>query len=113
MSRITFRTDDNKLVIADPEYDICLYYAPRNPPNTGTKYTRGIDYYVHKARSGKLYFYAYSWSMWQGDYCRYILIPENEAKNDLQTIIGREHDLSENEIKRCLKIWPDFLEETA
>ena len=79
----TLRTDDNKIVTINPTEDVQLYDAPRNPPNTGTEYTRGTDLYAHKARSGKWYFYFDSWSMWQGEDGGYRLLGEQEAINFL------------------------------
>ena len=113
MSRVTFKTEDDKLIVADTDKDICLYYAPRNPPNTGLTYTRGTDYFAYKSKNGKLYFYVRHWSMWQNEETIYKLIPENEAKSDLQLLVGREWGLEDSEIEKCLQIWPDFLDETA
>lgn len=59
-------TNDNKKVKINPTADLALYKAPKNPPNTGTKYLTGVDLYAHKARSGNWYYYTYSWSLWQG-----------------------------------------------
>lgn len=73
-------TPDGKKVQADITKDERLYDAPHNPPNTGTAYTSGTDLYVHKARSGKTYFYTHFWSMWQGTDSSYELLTEDEAK---------------------------------
>jgi len=74
-------TDDRKKVKIDMDKDTRLYSAPVNPPNTGTSYTSGRDLYMHKSRSGKIFFYIYSWSMWQGVDSTFELISEEEAKD--------------------------------
>lgn len=76
-------TPDGKKVLVDTTKDLVLYAAPCNPPNTGTAYTRGTDLYVHRARSGREYYYLYRWSLWQGDYNAAELISADEAKSFL------------------------------
>ena len=108
-------TPEGKKVVVDRDQDVCLARAPRNPPNTGTRYTRGVDLYAHKARSGRWYFYTYSWSMWQGEEAHYKLISEAEAKRIFLERMGADYWLrpTEDEIKRALTFWPDLLEEDA
>ena len=74
------RTPEGKKIVIRPREDVCLHDAPHNPPNTGTRYISGTDLYAHKARSGKIYFYTYSWSMWQGSQDNYQLLTDEEAR---------------------------------
>ena len=115
MSELILMTPDEKRVKANMKEDVCLYDAPHNPPNTGTAYTRGVDLYAHKARSGQWYFYTYQWSMWQGEDSSHELISEGEAKNFILEKAGRAgyESLSDGEEKRARSIWPDIFEETA
>lgn len=107
-------TPDQKKVVITPDKDICLYDAPHNPPNTGTTYTTGVDLFAHKARSGKMYFYTYSWSMWQGSPSCYELITEDRAKDFIVRKAGMsEYGLSKHEMEQAERIWPDIFEETA
>lgn len=73
------KTKEGKVVRIDHGTDICLYEAPVNPPNTGTKYTSGTDLYAHKTKNRNWCYYLYSWSMWQGCEERYELISKEEA----------------------------------
>lgn len=66
-------------VILNPAHDEKLYAAPINPPNTGTRFTSGIDLYLHIAQSGKEYYYTHAWSMWQGSTDEYELISKEAA----------------------------------
>ena len=61
------KEDDGTRWIADTKTDVKLYYAPRNPPNTGSDYTRGIDLFAHKTRSHGERFYLRHWSMLEGE----------------------------------------------
>jgi hypothetical protein len=83
---IILTTPEDKKVKINQEKDALLYDAPANPPNTGTTYTDGTDLYAHRARSGAVYFYTKSWSMWQGVETTYELLSEEEAR---QFIIDR------------------------
>lgn len=76
-------TPENKRVVVEVSTDECLYDAPHNPPNTGLQFTSGTDLYAHKARSGKVYFYTYHWSMWQGSEDSYELFDFDDAKDFL------------------------------
>jgi hypothetical protein len=61
------RNNEGKRVVLDTTKDTILYAAPENPPNTGSKYTSGIDIYVHTTtKSKENFFYKKNWSMWQG-----------------------------------------------
>lgn len=82
-SQLMLRTPEGKKVVANRATDVCLYHAPRNPPNTGTAYTSGADLYVHRARSGAGYYYLYDWSMWQGTSDSAELISEAQAREFL------------------------------
>lgn len=111
---VVLTTPEGKKVVTD-EKDVCLYSSARNPPNTGTAYTRGKDLYAHRAKSGKLYFYTYSWSMWQGEGHTYRLITEEEAQEFLlsRAELSDWNSISPAEKEKILEIWPDFFEETA
>lgn len=106
-------TPEGKKVVITPDKDICLYDAPHNPPNTGLAHTQGVDLFAHKARSGKMYFYVYRWSMWQGTPSSYALITEDKAKEFVLEKAGKEYGLSRHEEERAQMIWPDIFEENA
>lgn len=112
---VVLMTPEGKRVIVDRDRDMCLLRAPRNPPNTGTRYTTGIDLYAHKSRSGKWYFYRYRWSMWQGDEDSFELISEEEAKAIFISRMGGSYWVrpTDAEIRRALEFWPDLLQEDA
>jgi len=101
---------NGKKVILDTNSDQILYDAPTNPPNTGTTYTRGSDYFVHTSKSGR-YFYRYNWSMWQGEGSSIEVLTEDEAKEELEGYLGVAYGLDDDEIEAILGIWPDFLKE--
>jgi len=111
---VVMKTPEGKRVVTS-EKDVCLYSAPRNPPNTGTRYTAGTDLFAHRAKSGKLYFYTYSWSMWQGEEPEYTLVSEEKAKEFILKRAGLTGwpEISNTEKEKILEIWPDFFEETA
>lgn len=109
-------TEEGKRVQITPSEDVCLYYAPHNPPNTDTSYTRGTDLHAHKARSGQWYFYFYSWSMWQGEQSGYTLASRQEAIEFMQgkaTCTGHEEP-STSEMERAVEIFgEDIFSENA
>ncbi len=93
MSKQLLMTPEGKKVLIDTNSDIILYDAPHNPPNTGTAYTSGTDLFIHRARSGTNYFYAYYWSMWEGEGSRRELVSEDQAKKFiLEKSCGGIHD---------------------
>ena len=108
-------TPENKRVVINTETDECLYSAPVNPPNTGTAYTTGTDMYRHIARSGKAYYYTYTWSLWQGACDQFTLITEDEAKQMLLEAAGWTgySELSDFERQRIMEIFPGIFEEDA
>lgn len=113
---MVLKTPENKKVVINPKTDEKIYNAPSNPPNTGTNYTAGTDLYRHVARSGKAYYYTYSWSMWQGTPSHYKLITDEEAKQFLLEIAGINNEwvyLSASEEKRAKELFPDIFDEDA
>jgi hypothetical protein len=110
------RTPENKKIVINTKTDEKLYDAPVNPPNTGTRYTAGTDLYRHVARSGNVYYYTHSWSMWQGTPSEYKLVTEEEAKQFLLHIAGISNEwvyLSNTEEKRAKELFPDIFDEDA
>jgi hypothetical protein len=112
---IVLKNPEGKKVVISPKSDECLYSAPVNPPNTGTRYTEGTDLYRHVAKSGAVYYYLHEWSMWQGTMDRYNLISEQEAKDFLVEAAGwfGYAKLSDSEAKRAQELWPGLLDEDA
>lgn len=111
----TFQTSDGKRVVCNTDTDPQLYDSPHNPPNTGTRYTRGTDVYAHTAKSGTVYFYAYHWSMWQGEESTAELWTKAEVED---FIIGKMSGPSEarpsgSELERLAEYDIDVLDETA
>ncbi len=101
-------------VILNTEKDECLYKAPVNPPNTGTKYTRGSDLYVHRSKKGNLYFYFYRWSLWQGEEDSIQLISHKDTEEFLQEHIGGTWGLTLTEAEEIEKKYGfNLTEETA
>ena len=108
-------TPEGKKVQINTREDTCLYEAPQNPPNTGTKFTSGTDLYYHRARSGKGYYYTYFWSMWEGTEDSYELIDEDEAKEFILERATQSGYVSRG-IKEsaCCDLWgEDFFSEDA
>lgn len=113
---ILLKTSDQKLVRIDPENDVYLYKAPVNPPNTGTRYTRGADLYAHKTGKGDWYYYLLTWSMWQGEESGTELLGRKEAIAFLQDKAGEtgEAALSGEEIADAVEHFGwDIFQETA
>jgi hypothetical protein len=115
MAIYVLKTPEGKVVKVNTEKDECVYSAPRNPPNTGTAYTRGSDLYIHLARSGQRYFYVVKWSMWQGDEGSVHLVDEEEARNFLIDKAGLTGwaRLTESEMERVEELFPGIFDETA
>lgn len=85
------------IFIVDSRKDPCLYYAPHNPPNTGTAYTSGTNLSLHITKKGTKCFYKYHWSMWQGCECSIELITFDEANDFLCCHFGGEYGLTTEE----------------
>lgn len=114
MSNVVLVTREGKKVVLSGS-DECLYRSPRNPPNTGTKYTTGTDLYLHKARSGRVYFYLHIWSMWQGSEDRYEILDSEQAKQFLlKKAGGSGYDgLDPREMSRAEELFPGLFDEDA
>lgn len=109
-------TPDNKKVKVDMSTDLELYEAPRNPANTGTRFTSGTDLYAHKTRKGNWFYYQFRWSMWQGTEDRIELIEESEAKDFILEKVssGNGYIVGGVDQELCERIWGnDFFEEDA
>lgn len=100
MTKTVLRTQDNKKVIINTDSDPCLFQAPHNIPHTGTSYTRGKDLYAHESRNGNMYFYFYSWSMWQGEENSYYLVTKEEAEEFLLNWMGTNYGLRFDEAEK-------------
>jgi len=106
--------DGDKRVVVDTQKDELLYGTPHNPPNTGTRYTRGTDAYIHKAKSGKVYFYFLDWSMWQGEENRLRLASPEEVARFLEDWLPSPWGSDEEVLARFKELTGmDLLEETA
>ncbi|MFA5414145.1 MAG: hypothetical protein WC295_01525 [Methanoregula sp.] len=112
---IVLKTPEGKKVVIDISHDDCLYESPHNPPNTGTRYTSGTDLYAHKARSGAMYFYSYSWSMWQGTEAEYSLMTEAEMRSALvdHASDGGWGAITDNERTGIEQYFPGLFDENA
>lgn len=109
------KTPEGKIVRINLGTDTRMYCSPHNPPNTGTDYTRGDDLYVHKARSGKNYFYIHHWSMWQGESSGIELIGESDAREFLLDVAGYSGHAAMNreEFDLAEEYFPGIFEETG
>lgn len=108
------REPDGTRWIADPNKDVELYHAPRNPPNTGTTYTSGIDLHVHRTRSHGLRYYLYHWSMWQGTEDWIEPITKNEALKFAEDMAGDYWGFpSEDDVELLKEYGLDIMVETA
>ena len=112
---IVLKTPEGKKVVVNLKTDNYLYESPHNPPNTGTRYTSGVDLYAHKARSGTIYYYSYSWSMWEGTEAEFCLMTDEEMKNALidrasEAGYGRMSDGEREDIETY---FPGIFEEDA
>ena len=105
---ILLMTPEGKKVVVSAA-DREIYGAPCDPPNFGT------DLRVHKARSGRLYYYLYNWSLWNSVGSSYKLLSEEQAKNFVLLKLGGsqwERDGVHEDAARAL--WgEDFLAEDA
>lgn len=112
---VILKTPEGKKVKLNTQEDEDLYAAARNPPNTGTAYTSGVDLKRHVARSGNPYYYLQHWSMWQGSETWYELISEEEAKEFLLEKAGGTYwtRLSDTERERAEELFPGIFEEDA
>ena len=112
---IVLTTPDGKKLVCNTKRDERVYTAPVNPPNTGSKYTRGTDLLLHKSRSGQQYFYLEEWSMWAGEGTSYHLITTEEAKEFLLgKLQGDQWDsLEGKQLQRAEELFPDLLDETG
>ncbi|MGA2669822.1 MAG: hypothetical protein ABSF21_00140 [Dehalococcoidia bacterium] len=107
-------TPEGKKVIINTEHDDNLYEAPRNPPNTGTRFTSGTNLYAHKSRTGTVYFYTYSWSMWEGHEDNYELVSVDDAKKFILERSTEARRVAGGVDKpTCLKYFPGLFEEDA
>ena len=108
-------TPEGKKVVVNLKIDNCLYESPRNPPNSGSRYTSGVDLYAHKARSGTVYFYSYSWSMWQGVESEYNLMTPEEMKAALVDRAGEagEAQMGGGEMETAEEYFPGIFDEDA
>ena len=116
MVRKILKTPDGKTVDINTDKDLKLYNAPNNPPNTGMKYTRGVDLYMHKTRKGSEVFYKYFWSMWQGEEDNYRIVSREDAIDFLvdKAGLGGWDGLTEKEMQVCIDVFgEDIFEETA
>jgi len=112
---IVLKTPEGKKVVVDISHDECLYEAPHNPPNTGSRYTSGLDLYAHKARSGTVYFYSYSWSMWQGHEAEFCLMTPDEMKAALidRAGLAGEGRMGDGEREDIETYFPGIFDEDA
>ena len=112
---IVLKTPEGKKVVVSIKEDNCLYESPNNPPNTGSSYTRGTDLYAHKARSGTMYYYSYSWSMWQGEEASYQLMTPDEMREALIGAAGYSGPgrMSDGEREDILNYFPGIFDEDA
>jgi hypothetical protein len=110
---IILMTPEGKKVAINPAVDPEIHSAPHNPPNTGTSYTSGTDLLAHKARSGKVYFYTYHWSMWQGSQDSYQLLTEAEAKQFLLDLAEGTGYNGLSDRERAEEYFPGLFDEDA
>ena len=113
--KVVLKTPEGKKVVVNEMTDPCLYEAPSNPPNTGTRYTSGTDLYAHKARSGNIYFYTHSWSMWQGAESEFSLISKEKMESKLVDLMSEcgEAYISDSEEETIDQYFPGIFEEDA
>ncbi|MCX6690523.1 MAG: hypothetical protein NTW33_00380 [Methanoregula sp.] len=100
------KTPDGEDVVVSINSDVCLYKAPTNSPFTERRDTVGNDIYAHKARSGAIYFYIYSWSTRQP--AGYSLLTADEVRDrliNLASLSGWSR-LNSNEMKTAERYFP-------
>lgn len=115
MSKHVFIAQDGARVVCDTKTDPQIYDAPNNPPNTGTRYTRGTDIYAHRAKSGAVFFYARHWSMWQGEQESVELMTADEVREFFAARLNGDWHArpAEEEIAQLSEYGIDLFEETA
>jgi hypothetical protein len=110
---IVLKTPNGKKIVVNIFHDECIFESPRNPPNTGSRYTNGTDLYAHKARSGTMYYYSHFWSMWQGVEQSYSLMTFDEMR---EALIDHASDvgpgaMGEGEIECAERHFPGIFDE--
>jgi len=112
MKRV-FATEKGTVVL-DSVKDTLLYESPRNPPNTGSVYTRGTDLLVHTSRKGNVFFYLRHWSMWQGEETTLEPVSLEDASEFARSQVGDYWGFGDEEdVKLFEKYGIQLLEETA
>ena len=108
-------TPEGKKVVVAQKNDNCLYESPHNPPNTGSRYTSGTDLYVRTARSGAVYYYSHSWSMWQGVEPKYALMSHDEMRRAILEYAGEAGPaaISDREKENIEGYFPGIFDEDA
>ena len=105
---------DGSTTVLNTATDAELYNSPRNPPNTGSRYTSGTDLQVHKTRNHGNQFYLVHWSMWQGTETTIEAITKELAINFLRESVGDYWDFPSDGDLEILKQYDiDLMEETA
>lgn len=107
------KTPEGRKVIVDILHDECLYESPHNSPNTGTRCTSGTDLYIHKARSGTLYYYSHTWSILPGNVDEFCLVTADEMKSALIDRASGYGDPSQQELDRAENHFPGTFGEDA
>jgi hypothetical protein len=106
--------DDGTTTVLNTEKDAELYNSPRNPPNTGSRYTSGTDLQVHQTKTHGNQFYLVNWSMWQGTEMTIEAISKEQAIDFLRDNVGDYWGFPDDGDLTTLKEYDiDLMEETA
>lgn len=91
-----------KYIVASID-DKCLFSERTNDS------TRWTEYYAHRSRAGKIYFYGAHYTMWQGEHDTYRYLSKEEIVEELSEYKSFD-DIDREAIEEFI---PDFFEETA
>lgn len=106
--------DDGTTTVLNTKNDTELYTAPRNPPNTGSRYTSGTDLQVHETKTHGNQFYLVNWSMWQGTETTIDIISKDQAIEFVRDQVGDYWGFpSDGDVKILKEYGIDLMEETA
>jgi len=94
MKRKAYTCEDGTVAILDVDKDETLYDSQWVD---GRQQNRGTDLIVHKTKKGKLIFYEYNWTQWQGE-CSSIIVLDGESIGIAKWILERYGWFSEKEL---------------
>lgn len=106
--RKSYVMNDGKIALLNTETDECIQ---DNAWINGEQQNRGTNLMVHKTKGGRLIFYEFNWTHWQGEHCN-ITILDEETIGVQKWVLEHYTWFNENELKRLEELGIK-VEETA